>query len=100
MREYYEDVMSQVSDTQSFYRYFEVPGLSHCFGGSGGQPIGMFEQLRAWVENGTVPESSPIGFTDSTGTDWSRILCPFPQRARFQAECGDATVAECWVCEE
>ncbi|KAH8669391.1 Tannase/feruloyl esterase [Ilyonectria robusta] len=97
---YYRAVASLDPDAQSFYRYFEVPGLAHCFGGSGGQPTAMFEQLRNWVENGTAPTSSPINFRDSKGKGWSRILCPFPQKAYFEEDCGDATVSRCWSCKD
>lgn len=58
----------------------------------------LFDQLRAWVENGTVPESSPISFTDSNGTEWNRILCPFPQQAEYNEMCGDATSRGYWKC--
>ncbi|KAH7000790.1 Tannase/feruloyl esterase [Ilyonectria destructans] len=97
---YYKRVISLLPDTHDFYRYFEVPGMDHCFGGNGGQPTAIFEQLRAWVENGTVPESSPISFNDSKGMNWKRILCPFPQRSQYSKECGDATAAKCWSCTE
>ncbi|KAL3474799.1 Tannase/feruloyl esterase [Aspergillus californicus] len=98
--DYYERVMSHLPDTRDFYRFFKVPGLDHCFGGTGGQPTAIFDQLRAWVENGTVPESSPVSFTDSQGVDWNRVLCPFPQESRYSTECGDATAAQCWSCTE
>jgi hypothetical protein len=97
-KSYYEAVIALSPDVRRFYRYFEVPGLAHCFGGPGGQPTAIFGQLRAWVENGTVPDSSPISFTDSKGKEWRRILCPFPQKAHFEEECGDATAVECWSC--
>lgn len=92
-------MQSLLPDTDSFYRYFEVPGLAHCSGGTGGQPIAMFEQLRAWVEEGVAPNDTPVEFTDAEGTEWSRILCPFPQEAKYQSACGDATDASCWSCE-
>ncbi|KAH6675173.1 Tannase/feruloyl esterase [Halenospora varia] len=98
--DYYESVMSLLPDTRKFYRYFEIPGFDHCYGGTGGQPTAIFGQLRAWVENGTVPESSPVSFADCKGVKWNRILCPFPQKSQYNKECGDATAAKCWSCTE
>ncbi|RKK82623.1 hypothetical protein BFJ71_g15211 [Fusarium oxysporum] len=57
--QYYNEVMAVLPDIHDFYRYYEVPGLGHCFGGASGQPTLLFQQLQAWVENGTVPEKTP-----------------------------------------
>lgn len=75
-RLYYDEVDSLTPDIEDFYRHFEVPGLAHCLGGSGGQPTSLFRQLRAWVENGTAPESSPITFTYSNVTH-ENLLYPY-----------------------
>ncbi|KAJ3502450.1 hypothetical protein NLJ89_g8883 [Agrocybe chaxingu] len=63
-RHYHEAVSSVIPEVNDFFRVFEVPGLQHCSGGNGGQPTTIFDQMRAWVENGTVPETLPISFTD------------------------------------
>lgn len=75
-RLYYNQVSSVTPDIENFYRHFEVPGLAHCLGGSGGQPTSLFSQLRAWVENGTAPESSPITFTYKNVTH-GNLLYPY-----------------------
>lgn len=95
---YYDSVAKVSPDVHDFYRYFEVPGTEHCFGGPGGQPTAIFRQLQGWVENGTVPESSPIDVTVS-GETHKRILCPYPQKALFDEVCGNPAVAECWSCQ-
>lgn len=86
-------------DVQDFYRYFEAPGLGHCMGGSSGQPEGLFDQLRAWVENGTAPQKTVAGLTDVDGRKQDRIWCPYPQKATYDVECGDAGQFECWSCQ-
>jgi hypothetical protein len=91
-----------------FYRLFMVPGMNHCFGGAGAVNFGqsalvptapdprhdVFIALQQWVEQGTAPDelvattdpptlhatenpTHPAGFT--------RLLCPFPQVAVYQA---------------
>ena len=70
------DAMGDVSD---FYRYFESPGLGHCSGGQGGQPLTIFNALRRWVENDTVPDHLPVEVTTSNGTQQTRFLCPYPK---------------------
>jgi hypothetical protein len=84
-------------NTRDFYRYYEVPGLGHCFGGVSGSPTGLFEQLTAWVEGGTVPEQTPVKVAVGNATH-DRILCPYPQLSEFSSSCGDASKAQCWSC--
>ncbi|GJC91091.1 putative feruloyl esterase ARB_07085 [Colletotrichum liriopes] len=79
--DYYQEVLKLQPDAPDFYRYFLVPGLGHCWGGRGGQPIALFDQLRSWVENGTTPESSPVTITKPDNTPEDQILCPYPKKA-------------------
>ncbi|KAK2050400.1 tannase and feruloyl esterase [Colletotrichum somersetense] len=53
--------------------------------------------LRVWVENGTTPEYTPISVTVGNATH-DRILCPYPQRAAYRRDCGDASKVKCWYC--
>ncbi|KAK1979357.1 tannase and feruloyl esterase [Colletotrichum cereale] len=80
---YYQEVLALQPDAPDFYRYFLVPGLGHCWGGRGGQPVALFDQLRLWVENGTVPESSPVTITKPDNTQDDQIVCPYPKKAVF-----------------
>ncbi|KAI1765704.1 tannase and feruloyl esterase [Hypoxylon sp. FL1150] len=97
-RDYYDNVVQSLPDVHDFYRYFPVPGVAHCFGGKGGSPLNLFQQLRAWVENGTAPEDSPVSFTDDSGVTHNRIVCPYPQEANYDASCGAPADRVCWSC--
>lgn len=97
-RRYHEAVSSLIPDANDFFRVFEVPGLQHCSGGNGGQPTTLFDQLRAWVENGTVPETVPVSFEDGKNKTQNRILCPLPHKATFNTSCNDSAKAECFYC--
>ncbi|KAI1372449.1 Tannase/feruloyl esterase [Hypoxylon crocopeplum] len=97
-RRYYDSVIEELPDVHDFYRYFPVPGVGHCSSGRGGPPLDLFAQLRAWVENGTEPESSPITFTDESGVMQNRVVCPYPEKATYSVSCGDSAKADCWSC--
>ncbi|OTB16630.1 hypothetical protein K445DRAFT_365978 [Daldinia sp. EC12] len=94
--QYYENIKEFVPKVQDFYRFYEVPGLPHCFGN--GQPTTVFDALRAWVENGTIPGSLPTVLTDAYGRKRDRIICPYPERALFEQECGDPANTSCFIC--
>ncbi|KAI8941074.1 hypothetical protein NX059_002314 [Plenodomus lindquistii] len=80
---HYYDAVTQISpDVHSYFRLFEAPGVQHCFGGVGGAPLGAFEALVAWVENGTAPDFL-IGTNLRNQT--SR-LCPYPQKPVFKGQ--------------
>ena len=100
-KHYYQAVTATLSNVESFYRHFEVPGLGHCFGGRSASPTTLFDQLRAWVENGTAPEYVPVEVKRLDKEVEKRILCPYPQRAEREpmtnGTCGAATV-DCWSC--
>ncbi|KAI1416400.1 Tannase/feruloyl esterase [Hypoxylon sp. FL1857] len=80
---YYNEATKVTPELRDFYRYFEVPGLGHCYGGNGGHPSNVFEALRAWVENGTTPDNIPID-VPRHGPSRRRILCPYPERMRLR----------------
>ncbi|EEU43572.1 uncharacterized protein NECHADRAFT_45075 [Fusarium vanettenii 77-13-4] len=81
---YYNQVSQKNSKVHDFYRIFEVPGLLHCSGGPGGQPSNTFDTLRAWVENGTVPNTLEHHYVDVDGEKQSRLLCPYPKKAQLK----------------
>ncbi|KAL2813416.1 Tannase/feruloyl esterase [Aspergillus granulosus] len=86
---YFNEVSRTLDNVTDFYRYYRVPGLEHCSGGPGGQPIHLFEQLRAWVENGTAPDSSSVTVTLPSNATMEQLICPFPRKAVYQRSCVD-----------
>lgn len=97
--QYYNEVMAVLPNVHDFYRHYEMPGLGHCFGRRSGQPSSLFDQLRAWVENGTAPEQSPVNVTVLDGTVQQRVICPYPQTAVFtEKSCRDDAGGSCWSC--
>jgi len=96
---YYQAVSSTLSNVDKFYRHFEVPGLGHCFGGRSGSLTTLFDQLRAWVENGTTPGAVPVEVTGLDGEVQKRVLCPYPQSAEHNTNgTFGVAAAGCWSC--
>ncbi|KAH9865466.1 hypothetical protein J1614_009050 [Plenodomus biglobosus] len=75
-RHYYNAVSAISPNIHAFYRLFEAPGLSHCTGGIGGQPLKVFDALVDWVERGVAPQT-----LEATNQERQvNVLCPYPQR--------------------
>lgn len=96
-RHYYNAVSDTTPDVHKFYRLFDIPGMNHCYGGSGGQPTSLFETLRNWVEDNTTPEKLPITFTEPNGDAFERIVCPYPQKTLWD-EVGDIKDPSSFYC--
>lgn len=71
---YMELVLKANPRSDEFVRFYEAPGVGHCYGGAGAAPKDAFGQLVSWVENGTVPAT--LTAADSAGRQ--RELCTFP----------------------
>jgi feruloyl esterase len=102
---YYSQVAQRTGGagaTQSFFRLFMVPGMSHCNGGDGYQVAGgargvddpegvprweppdpehdMLSALDRWVSQGTAP-ADIIAFHKTAGSiDRTIPVCPYPHR--------------------
>jgi hypothetical protein len=87
--DYYNRVRERMgARTPEFLRLFMAPGVAHCGGGPGPAPVGQFESLVKWVEDGVAPE------TLATRT---HPLCLYPLVARYKGS-GDITDAANFVC--
>ncbi|CAG7955148.1 unnamed protein product [Penicillium salamii] len=97
--EYYEQTIKLDSEVADYYRLFLAPGVTHCGFGSGFDPAEtVFDTMRAWVENGTVPErlegvAVAVGNTSATRTGY---LCPYPQVFTYVG--GDVNSASSFTC--
>ncbi|TDZ35447.1 putative feruloyl esterase [Colletotrichum spinosum] len=100
-RDYYDRVLEKDGAAPQFYRHFEAPGVYHCYGLNGTfYPLRGLEQLRAWVEEGSVPEVLE-GFKLSGGNESEaprRPLCAYPSAVKFMG--GDPAQRESWSCEK
>jgi len=60
-----------------------APGVGHCAGGDGPNPVGVFEAMVDWVEKGVAPNTLSASRTRQDGTVLSRPLCPYPTTAKW-----------------
>lgn len=88
--------MEKDPKVHDFYRFFEIPGLGHCGGGSTNPPTGIFDALRAWVENSSAPDSLPITF-EVDGEAYTRPVCPYPQSAMYSGV-GNPALESSYAC--
>jgi hypothetical protein len=75
--------MSADPKVHDFFRYFEAPGVAHCYSGSGLFPQGILESLVKWVEHGQAPDTLVANVPSAKGKK-DRILCPYPMKSRYK----------------
>ncbi|KAJ9238273.1 hypothetical protein DTO169E5_4817 [Paecilomyces variotii] len=90
---YYQEVLKADPEAHDFYRFFEAPGVGHCYGGLGPIPNGAMSQLIEWVEKGRAPDTL---HATKGSNDTARDLCPYPLRQKFIG--GDARNATSFTC--
>lgn len=85
-----------VAETQSFARYFHVPGMGHCRGGDATDQFDHFQALVDWVERGRAPDfllAKGAAFPGRT-----RPICAYPKQTRYVGA-GSVDDAKNFACE-
>src|SRR5262249_9376912 len=65
--DYYQTVektMGGRDATREFLRFFVIPGMDHCAGGSGANDFDYLSYLESWVEKGQAPDVMIGGHVD------------------------------------
>ena len=86
--------LKHVDDT---VRLFLAPGVAHCGGGAGPNPVGTFEAVVDWVENGNAPDTIMASRTLPGGALRTRPLCAYPKTAQWTG-LGSTDSAANFVC--
>lgn len=88
MRQFYEKVVARDQahniTTQDYYRYFEVPGATHCSAPAEvPYPLDALRILQSWVEDGIVPEELPTVLLgqQQNNAQVSWPICAYPTTA-------------------
>ena len=95
-RQKVEALMGGGANVDSFYRLFFAPGVMHCAGGNGAQPVSVLDTLVNWVEKGAVPDTLPAKTFDAKTT---RNICRYPLVQKYSGS-GDVNSAASWTCIE
>jgi len=105
-----------------FTRFYRIPGMGHCRGGTGPHDATdkMLEALIDWVEKGQAPQEiiahrgdraeflfahastgtgSGIAVPLSVGSARDFLICPYPQRSVFNGKAGGEMDAKNWSCQ-
>ncbi|MAT52547.1 MAG: hypothetical protein CMK32_15320 [Porticoccaceae bacterium] len=129
MNEYYHNAAKKVGGVDKldeFAKYYRIPGMAHCGGGTGPQdgPDQLLRAMIDWVENGVEPakvvahrgaERTDLLFADPEtgqvsgvlipppqGVPHDFTLCPYPQVPTFDQSKADIPgavhEAENWSC--
>ncbi len=111
---YYQSVAAKMGDTRGFLRLFMVPGMQHCFGGSGPNSFGQFggaagdadhdvgAAIERWVEQGIAPErivatKHKSDLDPNSEVLRTRPLCAYPSVAHYKGS-GSIEDAGNFVC--
>lgn len=95
---YYENMKASMggqSTVDGFVRYYQAPGVEHCFGGPGADAVNLVEVLDKWVDQGTAPGQPMAAKLNPDGsTALSRPLCPYPQYPRYTGPANDSNAGK------
>ncbi len=80
-----------------FARLFLAPGVAHCAGGAGPNPVGVFDAVVNWVENDIAPDTILAQRTLPGGAVLTRPLCPYSKTAKWTGT-GSTEDAANFVC--
>jgi pimeloyl-ACP methyl ester carboxylesterase len=97
---YFERVLAENGGAQrvkDFARLFMAPGVGHCAGGDGPNPVGLLDAVVDWVEKGLAPKTIQASRRRPDGTVLTRPLCPYPATAKWTGN-GSTDDAANFVC--
>jgi feruloyl esterase len=98
--DYYERVQDELGPghTQQFVRLFLAPGVGHCRGGAGPQPVDPLGALVEWVEGGKAPRTLDSAIVDEEGNvTVTRPICRYPFVAEWTGR-GDPADGSTYRC--
>ena len=86
--DYYERVIERLGGldkTQSFFRFYVVPGLAHGGGPGINQAPNLLDAVRAWRETGTAPFALQGRHAENGKSLWEMTIYPYPTQTGWDA---------------
>ena len=75
--------------------FFLMPGVQHCYGGTGADSIDLLDAVAGWVEKNQRPSSANLQLAKQGS--FTRPLCRYPQYPRYTGS-GDKNAAASYTC--
>jgi feruloyl esterase len=96
---YYKAVQKTVgaAQTDSSFRFFTMPGMGHCSGGTGCDVFDKLSELDHWVESGKAPERIVASKLADGKVIRTHPLCAYPGVAHYSGS-GDMNDAANFAC--
>lgn len=95
LRDWYRQLLNDTQGARDTVRLFNVPGMTHCGGGSALDNFDPLTALEDWVKTGHAPES--LLATGKAFPNKSQPLCAYPKVATYVR--GDVNEASSYVCK-
>ena len=96
---YYEDVLAHDKTASDDVRLFMMPGVEHCFGGTGPSFVNFLTEIDLWFETGKAPEQvTALWLNEAMQPTGSRPVCAYPEVAKYDGK-GDTRKAESFNCD-
>jgi feruloyl esterase len=81
-----QDALGGASHIADSYELFMAPGMNHCRAGDGPNTFDMVGALEQWVEKDRKPDQILASRVTDGKVDRTRLLCPYPQVAKFKGQ--------------
>ena len=85
------------AQTDNSMRLFTMPGMGHCYGGTGCDVFDKLAELDRWVASGKAPERIIASKLQAGKVVRTHPLCAYPKVARYQGS-GDLNDAANFAC--
>lgn len=90
---YVDTVYARDPGARQDVRLFMMPGVLHCYGGSGPSVVDWLTVLAEWHDTGQAPDTLRANYADKPGQG---KLCAWPAKAQFTG--GDPASADAYRC--
>jgi feruloyl esterase len=84
-------------ETQRSMRLFAIPGMGHCYGGSGCDVFDKLSEIDRWIQSGTAPDKIVASKVQDGRVVRTHPLCAYPAVAKYKRT-GDLNEAGSFEC--
>jgi len=93
---YYTAVKDQMGKTDDFLRFYMMPGVNHCGGGTNQAKMDLLTPIIDWVEANNAPDRLTYTITLDDESQAERPVHPYPSMVEHDGN-GDVELAASWT---